>query len=102
MWTQNITANGKVNTGLKAKHGIGWHVFGYSGNLGGGTARVYCRVTKEDGVTTDDIPVPDSKLVASDVDGDSDAIQMFEFRGFGDIIVELTGSSGANADFFVE
>lgn len=101
MWTQNITADGKVATGIKAKLGIGWHVFGYDGDLGGGTVKIYGRVIAADESEVD-ILVPDSALAIADVDGDSAVIKQMEFRTFGEIVVELTGASSPDVNFFVE
>jgi len=67
----------------------------YSGDLGGGTLRIY---SESYGFVT---PVPDSKLSIDTVDSNGDAIQEIVFLTTGKMIIELTGSTNPNVTVMV-
>ncbi|RVK75415.1 hypothetical protein CN154_15030 [Sinorhizobium meliloti] len=80
-----------VSFGIEARSDAGYRVLSYSGSLGGGTLRVHTQV---DGGEI--VPVPDSKLAAADVDGDSDPKQQLVFTSAGNVFVSLTGATAPN------
>ena len=98
MPTKTFSASGTVNMGIEAKSDAGYRVLSYSGFLGGGTLRVLTQCA--DGA--DQVPVPDAKLSAANVDGNGDAIQQLVFVSAGNVYVSLTNATAPTCKVSVQ
>jgi hypothetical protein len=98
MPTKTLTQNGTENMGIEAKSEAGYRVLSYSGTLGGGTLQLLTQC----GEGADQVPVPDSKLSAANVDGNGDPIRQMVFVSAGNVLVSLTGASAPNCKVSVQ
>lgn len=83
-WVTGVTANRQYN------------MLSYEGSLGGGTLQVFS--DNDTGVYS---PVADSKLNASKVDDNGDAIKQMTFWTVGAITVVLSGSTAPNVEVYL-
>lgn len=100
MPTKTFTANTTVpeNMAIEAKSDAGYRVLSYSGSLGGGTLQLLTQCA--DGA--DQVPVPDGKLTAANVDGNGDPIRQVVFVSAGNVYVSLTGATAPNCKVSVQ
>ena len=89
-FTQNTSA--PETFGIEARCDGGYRVMSYSGNLGGGTLRLFTQPN----MNADPTPVPDGKLSASKLDSNNDAIQQVVFVSAGNVLVTLSGATNPN------
>lgn len=83
----HFTVDGEQPVGIEAKTEIGYVALLYTGDLGGGTLRVYTTIEGHKA------PIPNSKLSAATLDGNGDAIQIMMFSTAGTLSVALTGAT---------
>ncbi|MGN8170496.1 hypothetical protein [Agrobacterium sp. 22117] len=95
-FTQN-TATAE-SFGIEARCDGGYRVMSYSGNLGGGTLRLFTQPN----INADPTPVPDGKLSAANLDGNNDPIQQVVFVSAGNVLVTLSGATNPNCTVTVE
>lgn len=92
---QTFTTDDTKTFGIEAKCDAGYRVMGYrtvsGAALGGGTLRI---LTQPQGGGAP-VPLADSKLTASTLDDNGDAVQQVTFISAGNVYVQLSGSSGS-------
>ncbi len=98
MPTKTFTQNKTENMGIEAKSDAGYRVLSYSGSLGGGTLQLLTQCA--DGA--DQVPVPDGKLSAANVDGNGDAIRQVVFVSAGNVFVSLAGATAPDCKVSVQ
>lgn len=98
MPTKTFTQNVTENMAIEAKSDAGYRVLSYSGSLGGGTLQLFTQCA--DGA--DQVPVPDGKLSAANVDGNGDPIRQVVFVSAGNVFVSLTGATAPNCKVSVQ
>lgn len=89
MASQAFTANFEwtvdgppLNPGLKP-----YRYFGYTGDLGGGSLRLFVLLDAEE------VPIPDSVLTETTLDTQGNVVQAFPFTYSGKLVVKLTGAT---------
>jgi hypothetical protein len=97
MPTKTITDNGDVNFGIDAKSDSGYRVMMYSGDLGGGTLKLF---TKPNDAAAK-VPVPNGELAAATLDDGGDVVQQFVFMSAGQVIVNLAGATDPDLEVSV-
>jgi len=90
-----FTADAEWSIDLNDYGRMDYQTIAYAGDLGGGTLRVYAVF----GGTN--IPLPDSKLSASTLDGQGEVVKAFPFRTTGDLVIELSGATDPNVTVYV-